>query len=72
MTILSLKIATLAIRNMQLCLTCKYKVVFRLEQYYSCDNANAMRFNHSMNVRRSFPTVPVLYNTVVIIHTPTS
>jgi hypothetical protein len=70
MTILSLKMATLASRNMQLCLTFKDKVVFRLEQYYSCNNANAMRINHFKNVRRSFPTVPVLYNTVVIIRTP--
>jgi len=69
MKILSLKKATLASRNMQLCLTFKNKIVFGLEQCYACNNANATRISHPKNVRRSFPTVPVLYSTVVIIRT---
>jgi hypothetical protein len=68
MKILSLKMATLASRNMQQCLTFNNKVVFTLEQCYSCDNANATRVNHPKNVR-SCLTVPVLYSTVVIIRT---
>ena len=68
MTILSQKMATLASRNMQLYLSFKNKVVFGLEQCYACNNANATRISHPKNVR-SFPTVPVLFSTVVIICT---